>query len=155
MTLFSKWICSSVMKMLIMCWKIWRLVVYCNIGFGCSEKKSLQCKAKTHISERPYFYKKKNVSVGLFSPCGLLLVKKNTKIIMKIIMNDYKKTLKQEKKDIQKSLLFFSFCFWTSRAMHTKSPKCGVVIENKTNKYLKIPERQQLNRSNCKDRCPL
>lgn len=50
--------------------------MYCNIGFGCSEKKNkrLQCKAKTHISERPYFYKK-TVSVSLFSPCGLLLVK--------------------------------------------------------------------------------
>lgn len=49
--------------------------MYCIIGFGCSEKnKRLQCKAKTHISERPYFYKK-TVPVSLFSPCGLLLVK--------------------------------------------------------------------------------
>lgn len=35
--------------------------------------KRLQCKAKTHISERPYFFKK-TVSVSLFSLCGLLLV---------------------------------------------------------------------------------
>lgn len=43
------------------CSERWGLVVYCIIGFGCSEKKEinhLQCKAKTHISERPYFYKK-------------------------------------------------------------------------------------------------
>lgn len=41
--------------------------------------KHLQCKAKTHISERPYFYKKTE-SVSLFSPCGLLLVKYNDTI---------------------------------------------------------------------------
>lgn len=39
-----------------------------------NENKRLQCKAKSHISERPYFYKK-TVSVSLFSLCGLLLVK--------------------------------------------------------------------------------
>lgn len=59
-----------------LCAESWGLVVYCNIGFGCSEKKinkRLQCKAKTHISERPYFFKK-TVSVSLFSLYGLLLV---------------------------------------------------------------------------------
>lgn len=53
--------------------------MYCNIGFGCSEKdknKHLQCKAKTHISERPYFYKK-TVSVSLFSPVWFVIGKKN------------------------------------------------------------------------------
>lgn len=34
--------------------------------------KRLQCKAKTHISERSYFYK--TVPVSLFSLCGLLPV---------------------------------------------------------------------------------
>lgn len=55
--------------------------MYCNIGFGCSEKKikknkHLQCKAKTHISERPYFYKK-TVPVSLFSPCRFVIGKEN------------------------------------------------------------------------------
>lgn len=54
--------------------------MFCNIGFGCSGQKNkrninkrLQCKAKTRISERSYFYKK-TVPVSLFSLCGLLLV---------------------------------------------------------------------------------
>lgn len=102
------------------CWlydESWGLVVYCIIGFGCSEKnKRLQCKAKTHISERPYFYKK-TVYVSLFSPCGLLLVR-----IMTILNNNYNYTLKQKNTYKWVFLLLLYF-----RAMHTKSPKCQVV----------------------------
>lgn len=81
------------------------------------KKKGLQCKAKTHISERPYFYKK-TVSVSLFYPCGLLLVK-----IMMILNNNYNYTLKQKKKHTKGFFLLLLYF----RAMHTKSPKCGVV----------------------------
>lgn len=80
------------------------------------KNKRLQCKAKTHISERPYFYKK-TVSVSLFSPCGLLLVK-----IMIILNNNYNYTLKQKNTYKWVFLLLLYF-----RAMHTKSPKCRVV----------------------------
>lgn len=79
--------------------------MYCNIGFGCSEKnKRLQCKAKTHISERPYFYKK-TVSVSLFSLCGLLLV------TMKILNNN-NDTLKLKKHN-KKGFWFIFCCFCT------------------------------------------
>lgn len=64
------------------------------------KNKRLQCKAKTHISERPYFYKK-TVSVSLFSPCGLLLVK------IMIILNNNNYTLKQ---NIHTKGFFCCFC---------------------------------------------
>lgn len=55
--------------------KVEGLDVYCIIGFGCSEKnKRLQCKAKKHISERPYFSKTTVFPVSFSSLCGLLLV---------------------------------------------------------------------------------
>lgn len=100
--LFSKWLCSSMMKMLIMCWKMRTgCVLYHRFWMLWKKKnKRLQCKAKTHISERPYFYKK-TVSVSLFSPCGLLLVK------IMIILNNNNYTLKQ---NIHTKGFFCCFC---------------------------------------------
>lgn len=66
--------------------------------------KRLQCKAKSHISERPYFYKK-TVSVSLLPLCDLLLVKKYIIIIMN---NDNNYILKQKK--TYKSFSFCCFC---------------------------------------------
>lgn len=77
--------------------------------------KRLQCKAKTHISERSYFYKK-TVPVSLFSLCGLLPVPK---------YRNEAETLK--KKTLKKGVFVCSFgCFCTLELCTPKSPKCRV-----------------------------
>lgn len=116
--LFSKWLCSSVMKMSTLWWERRTGCVLYHRFWMLWKNKRLQCKAKTHISERPYFYKK-TVSVSLFSPCGLLLVK-----IMILLNNDDNYTLEQKNTYKRVFLLLLYF-----RAMHTKSPKCRVVRE--------------------------
>lgn len=106
-----------------LCAERWGLVVYCNIGFGCSEKnKRLQCKAKTHISERPYFFK--TVSVSLFSLYGLLSIY----IEMRLLHNNtYTLELKKKSKHKHKGFLCFVFLLLLYfRAMHTKSSQCQV-----------------------------
>lgn len=71
--------------------------------------KRLQCKAKTHISERSYFYKK-TVPVSLFSLCGLLPVPKYRN-------EAEKKTLKK------RGFRLFLWLLLYFRAMHTKIAK--------------------------------
>lgn len=68
--------------------------------------KRLQCKAKTRISERSYFYKK-TVPVSLFSLCGLLLV---PNIVTK-------------RKHKKRGFCLFLWLLLYFRAMHTKIAK--------------------------------
>lgn len=68
--------------------------------------KRLQCKAKTHISERSYFYKK-TVPVSLFSLCGLLPVPN---------------IVKKQKHKKRVFVCFFG-CFCTLELCTPKSPK--------------------------------
>lgn len=50
------------------------------------KKKSLHCKAKTHISERPYFYKKKDCNCRFILPRVVYYwLRKTQKIIMIMI----------------------------------------------------------------------